>query len=483
MAETLPSTLPPPTSLTTPHSTTTDVDAPISEKLVEAVIPEPVKKSWASLVKPKDDGKSQTPAAAAGAPNMMAFVETSEEMEKRKAMRKFERLGEIIFSRNLLDRKLDHRTVYLVPRGMINMGNTCYMNAVLQTLVFCPPFFHLLEALNVYSDTVDRPAAELPPIVDCFVQLVQSFRRIPNTGAKGANLRTEDPPLDPSFVYETFEEHATGAHKQMLSRGTQEDAQESLNHILLLLHEEMVKAMAALTDNPNSQFNRNGGGRNSGDEWTSISKGQKKSTLRECEEKESPLTYVFGGRLRSVRRHKGARDAENVEPFFMLDLPIQDPRVTNVFQAIERFMGIETLHGFQDRGRAVDAHRQYRFEELPAVLIIHLKYFEYTSTGGNAKLQKDITFEPTLRLPERWFADRHYNKSKSMYRLVSVIFHYGEGTDGGHYTACLFHPSSQTGWIEANDSTISVVSFDYMKQQQYHRVPYLLFYRLQEERL
>ena len=123
------------------------------------------------------------------------------------------------------------------------------------------------------------------------------------------------------------------------------------------------------------------------------------------------------------------------------------------------------------------AFKQFRFAHLPAVLILHLKYFEYTPKGGLAKLQKNIDFEPNLRLPERWFADGHYQPTKSLYRLAAVVFHWGEQIDSGHYTACLFHPGIPGQWIEANDSGINIVNFNYIREPQMHRAPYLLFYR------
>ena len=181
-----------------------------------------------------------------------------------------------------------------------------------------------------YDDDI---VPQLPPITDCFVRLAQCFHRIPKTGARNANLRTEDPAVDPSFVYDTLEEYGTAAHKEMLSRGSQEDAQESLNHILLLIHEEMAEAEATIREEQEGESN--GMNRQSTEEWTNINKKQKKSIMRSCDDfKDTPISGVFGGKLRSIRKHQGAKEFENVEPFFMLDLPIQ---VSETVQEVSKF--------------------------------------------------------------------------------------------------------------------------------------------------
>ena len=122
------------------------------------------KKSWADLVKPvasapsRDDAgrnilllqqplsKASIQTGRSSVISPQPFVVTSEEERQHTAAEKIQRLGEILVSKNLLgaEKKFDHRTLFLTPRGMMNRGNACYMNAVLQTLIFCPPFFHLL---------------------------------------------------------------------------------------------------------------------------------------------------------------------------------------------------------------------------------------------------------------------------------------------------------------------------------------------------
>lgn len=43
--------------------------------------------------------------------------------------------------------KIENHSVSLFPRGLLNKSNYCYINATLQALVACPPFYHLMKAI------------------------------------------------------------------------------------------------------------------------------------------------------------------------------------------------------------------------------------------------------------------------------------------------------------------------------------------------
>lgn len=49
--------------------------------------------------------------------------------------------------------KIETNSISLLPRGLLNKSNYCYINAILQALVACPPFYHLMKAIPSASLT------------------------------------------------------------------------------------------------------------------------------------------------------------------------------------------------------------------------------------------------------------------------------------------------------------------------------------------
>lgn len=150
-------------------------------------------------------------------------------------------------------------------------------------------------------------------------------------------------------------------------------------------------------------------------------------------------------------------------------------------------------------------------EELPPVLIVHLKRFLHdTATGGVVKNRKPVQFSPELEIPPGMFlllpsprqsklrANRGSVASDIMvptagrpavparYTLNGVLYHHGTSASGGHYTVDVLHPNAHEGsgeaWLRVDDDIVSTVRHEEVlwkhdNERTDDRCAYLLFYR------
>lgn len=78
----------------------------------------------------------------------------------------------------------------------------------------------------------------------------------------------------------------------------------------------------------------------------------------------------------------------------------QNEKVNSVRDALACLVSKEPLTGYvcSKTGQVVEASRQTTLEELPPVLILHLKCFVYDKSGGCQKLLKRVEFSSDLEL-------------------------------------------------------------------------------------
>ena len=175
---------------------------------------------------------------------------------------------------------------------------------------------------------------------------------------------------------------------------------------------------------------------------------------------ESPITKIFGGKLRSELRVPGMKHSVTLEPYQPLQLDIGAPQVNNIVDALKGLTRSETLHGDfnSPRGPGVGATKQVTIETLPPVLILHLKRFQYDNTGGTQKIWKKIGYPLNLEIPKEVFPQHkrggilaHGGLPK--YRLIGVVYHHGKNASGGHYTVDVRRQDGNE-WIRIDDTLI-----------------------------
>ncbi|OAD73588.1 hypothetical protein PHYBLDRAFT_133421 [Phycomyces blakesleeanus NRRL 1555(-)] len=236
-------------------------------------------------------------------------------------------------------------------------------------------------------------------------------------------------------------------------QGRQEDAEEFLCFLLDGLHEEMVAVLKDQNDKRSQEAAANG----TQDVWLEVGPKNKTSSLRSPGFQESPISKIFGGKIRSVLRCPGAKDSVNLEPYQSLPLDIQPSNVNTIQDAIRNMTLPETMHDYMSpKGVCVDATKQIYLENIPPVLILHMKRFVFDNVGGVQKLQKQVTYGTTLTIEPEWMAQGSKSSGPVSYQLFGVVYHHGVSAGGGHYTCDIKRRNGE--WLHIDDTTITPIS-------------------------
>lgn len=444
----------------TPKSATPDAEQTPSVTTAEASVKpvSPVRaapKSWADLVR----SKAAAAAAAAAAASAVEAVPVPTESGALAAP-KSESLGDVLSTLGEDVTQYSDKIAFLEPRGLVNTGNMCYMNSVLQILVSCVPFHQFLE--HVGRRAVHSFKSDVP-LIDSLIMFMREFRVIDAaTSEDQLRMRLKPTELEqygesfvPEFVYDMIRQLP---RFRDMRRGHQQDAQEFLGFLLEEMHEECDRAAKSKTDA--SQDSTEG---SSGDGWLEVGAKQKSAVTQSSGHiaTESPVTRIFGGKLRSEFKVPGNKTSVTMEPYQPLQLDIGSPEVHNIIDALRGLTKPESIQGDfnSSRGPNVTATKQMFIETLPPVLILHLKRFQYDSvTGATQKIWKKVGYPLDLELPREVFPAHRRNAMNAQgglpkYRLMGVIYHHGKNASGGHYTVDVRRQDGRE-WIRMDDTVL-----------------------------
>lgn len=133
------------------------------------------------------------------------------------------------------------------------------------------------------------------------------------------------------------------------------------------------------------------------DLWQVMGNKNKGSVLRKTEFQRTPITDIFGGSLKSKINRIGGVVTENTQPF--LTLPLNIEKVKTVREAIEALTTKYQLEGLTSSktNEEVEAWQQVMLDELPVVLVLHLKCFDF-KLDGCTKIVKALEFPIDLKI-------------------------------------------------------------------------------------
>ncbi|KAG8733076.1 hypothetical protein FRC11_008841 [Ceratobasidium sp. 423] len=402
------------------------------------------------------------------------------------------------------------------PRGLINSGNMCFANVVLQALVYSAPFVRLFETLahlvpgnlsgktSLYEATIlflreFSPQTEPPPPAAPKAKS-RSGTSTPMAPEQTRQQAWNENPFIPELLYEAMKQNK---RFDSMQRGHQEDAEEFLGFFLDTLHEELLSMLSrvqteptpagaawtngppgkpATGDNarevqrpvsPDSREDDNG--------WMEVGKKNKPAITRTTRATESAITRIFGGKLRSVLSIPGSsKDSVTLEPYQPLQLDIQSDHIQTIEDALKHITvpEIVSMHS-ETRGGTVDARKQVTLESLPPLLILHLKRLVYDAKGIQ-KNSKVIEYSTTLEIRPEIISPTRRTKQPIKYKLYGVVYHHGKHATGGHYTIDVLR-QDHSEWVRIDDTHIEPVTEKDVTAHEKHakldKTAYLLFYR------
>ncbi|PKI84909.1 ubiquitinyl hydrolase 1 [Malassezia vespertilionis] len=388
--------------------------------------------------------------------------------------------------------------IVTTPVGLVNQGNSCFASVILQMLVYTRPLYHFLTSLH---REVPQDLSNSTPLLEAIFRFLRGIPEAPADLSLASAQELDTAPILPDYIFDAMRLHK---RFDLLHLGHQEDAEEFFSMVLSTLHDELLlvyqRAMQRQTGRATVQSpalaasgvdalceTREAQRPQSpdGDTWLEVGQKGKTSLTRTSGtlDAESPITRMFDGKLRSILTIPGSKTSVVLEPCRTLPLDIQPPHVHAISDALRNTAVPEEISGVWSPGRNafVEATKHVLLEQLPPVLVLHLKRFVYDEVGGVQKSCKNIAYPLTLDMaPEMMSALLRTTETNLQYTLFGVVYHHGRLATGGHYTVAVMRQDG-SGWIHIDDTYVSPIPTEEVLHPQKSAQlgsgqAYLLFY-------
>lgn len=416
--------------------------------------------------------------------------------------------------------------------GLKNMGNTCYMNSMLQCLsnskYFCAwlrskkyedglndqlvqkindkkltPSPNDLEIFKKFINLTDKEKSEFTPIQQSDYNSLCEVIYADKITYQLAKVLKQMWDINCVFAPRTLKK-LFGTINQQFAGHDQNDSQELLNLILDRVHEETKCKV-------NLEFNNVSDGVKQlsyiQKHIDKLPEGDKKTILIEefntykkthhedfitfkayeywmnyTKNSMSVITNLFTGLYKtSIVCSECNNETVRFEPFTSLTIPIEDGINTTLDECVKKFVKEEEMikdnqYRCTPCNKKVDAIKYISIWDAPKVLIIHLIRFKNTWTNGQCyqtKINTHIDF-PINSLDISNCLPKNRNKKNYKYDLCSISKHSGSN-HGGHYTADCKNATNGF-WYHFDDTKVTHLEKDKLKAELVDKSAYVLFY-------
>ncbi|CAL8104877.1 unnamed protein product [Calicophoron daubneyi] len=336
--------------------------------------------------------------------------------------------------------------------GLNNLGNTCFMNSILQCLSNTTPLLEYCLS-GRYTSELNKSSSMHGNLFASYVTLMRELwdPEMVNSSTSPHQFKTQIQRFAPRFV-----------------GYAQQDSQEFLRYLLEGLHMDVnrvTKRPRPVTPDYAAE-DRLGDHEKADIYWR-----------RYLSMDNSEIVDIFVGQLMSTLEcAECGFKSTTFDPFWDLSLPIPKKPNVSLMDCLKLFTAKEDLDGNERPvcGRCKVRRRcskSFSIQKFPRILVLHLKRFSGERFRSKMSLLVDY---PVTELNMTEFASPSCPQKYARYSLYAVSNHSGS-VYAGHYTAACRHPYLNT-WFDYNDSRVRSIN----SQSVVSPEGYVLFYELSD---
>jgi ubiquitin carboxyl-terminal hydrolase 8 len=347
--------------------------------------------------------------------------------------------------------------------GLMNLGNTCFVNSCLQALSHTYELNRFLQDGSYKKKLIKKPDSVLLHEWDKLRTLMWS----------------ENCVVSPGGFMSSMKQIARLKNQELFTQNSQNDVQEFLMFMLDSFHMALSREVnMTITGNVNNDKDI-------------IGKKCYEMMKQMFTKNYSEMLNIFYGIQMSVITNVDAPDdfsskdvlSLSSEPFSIISMPIPivndrvtgKTRIPTLYDCFKHYSHGEKLEGsnawFNEKTNTYQSvQKRISFWSLPNIMIIDLKRVQYTEHGP-----VKITIPVELPLNNLVMSEfvNGYKKESYVYELYAVCNHHGNTSSGGHYTATI--RTADNKWYNFNDEHVKPI--DMKSDKIVSNMPYCLFYR------
>ena len=325
--------------------------------------------------------------------------------------------------------------------GLVNLGETCYMNTGLQNIVHCIPFMkQFLLIINEFKDVLEQKI-----ITNSFINLCVSLIKNDNYNTK-FNINSYDPTFFRNNFCRCHKEYADHEQHDSLEflRIFLDDISKELNQTKIISQYKELVTEGKTKEQQNYEYNN----------------------FYLCRE-NSIIVKVFYSQIMNIFKC----DCGDVSYSFekILDIPLLFPKeITNKEIHLNDLLSLYfngekiswSLPCQKCGQKNLERDKKIKLTILPEVIIFSLQRFNPITC---VKVNKVITFEEIIDLKSFCDNDFFNGEINTKYKLFGISNHSGT-IDFGHYYS---YTKVGENWYEFNDSFVKLINLNLKSKAAY----------------